>query len=329
MLDITESLVNGYSITMVGNPGSGTNEAARQASLLLQRKHPNVPQIFIDQELVEDSDEFIKAAFRKLLKNRKIDDEALRRYLVEQKVVIILLHKEENLPEYLKKLHENNRRNLTILKIINSTNANSLENGKSLVYIPNIDLKNIDKLIALFNDEYNWSIDEKLSKRILFLSGGNYEIIKNIFRLISERGEEISTKPQILLQNPTISAILEGFSKVLAKRDISELLKLNIITSNGTLFSKLLQKYLDDYELPQGKILFSKLTPTDRQILTVFINNPNTIISKEQITLFLEQDADSTSEWAIYKAVERLKNKVKGQFPLCLKKGQGWMLETK
>ena len=75
-------------------------------------------------------------------------------------------------------------------------------------------------------------------------------------------------------------------------------------------------------------VLYPILTKTDREILSVFVQNPNIPVGKEQVGLHLGQEINGDADWAIYKSVERMKKKLKGKINIKTVKGKGWMLVT-
>jgi len=159
----------------------------------------------------------------------------------------------------------------------------------------------------------------------LFLSGGNFALLKELCRICHEQDEQILTHPNYLMQQPGIQSILQQIESFMFSKSIFQLLGQGIINNNGTLFSLLLQKYLQNNESNLIKRLFPHLSKTDQTLLSIFVNNPNKVIDKEQIALVLEQTADSDAGWAIYKAVERFKKKVKDSYPINTRKGLGWV----
>jgi hypothetical protein len=236
----------------------------------------------------------------------------------------------------LKAIRAINQKNFTVLVVANYTLLTQTE--KFLLHDEDIftplkkidlfDLEGIRRIIRINNEEYHWNTPLKYAKKIFFLSGGNPALVKYICMALYEESELILNHLDKLIAFQPLNYRLSEIAKLTTELSIEQQLKLGILNHNGTLFSGLLAEYLRVNELEGLDLMFPDLTKTDRRILSLFIRNPNRLIDKEQLSLVLEQNVENYSEWAIYKAVARLRDKVKDKYIIRTLKGRGWRLES-
>lgn len=336
ILTRAQELTHGKNIYITGLPGFGTDTLAKQLSLLIKRSFPAVSQIFVDLEIEKSPQEMLQRQLRQFTGKRKFDKQELALFLAEHNIVIILtnflpdIHQE--ILEFITEVTEKNNRNLGIALIgqyfKNGKNTGILKEAISNTYITQpLSIDQIRKYLQSLSAEYGWNINPELARKILFLTGGNYELTKNVCDILRQKGDQSLQNIDFLLQNVIVRDICAKLVNVVTRLSLDEQLQLGLINNNGSLFSKLFFVYLGEYQIPWGDFIFPELTDTDRKILSLFIQSRGKVISKEKIGIILERTADHDAEWAIYKAVERMKKKVKNKYPIQMKKGEGWILK--
>ncbi len=340
---VTEEIINlmltGHSPGVYGIPGYGMNYFAKHLLLQIEDKYPKIKTILLNLSFESNKIKILKNQLSMIIKNKTVNEITMSKYLKKHKIMIVLL--EIHSPNYpklykflcaLKELHQ---RNFIVLSIGDYTlykdTDQYLENGRylfiPLIKIDNFDLKGVRRIIEINNKEYNWNIPLNLTNKIFFLSGGNPALVYSICMAIYYEGERILRHPNKLIKQQPLNFRLSEIAKLIPKLTIEQQVDLGIINTNGTLFAELLSEYLRINELEGLDQLFPDLTKTDRKILTLFIQNRGKIIDKHQLSLILDQTADTYSEWAIYKAVARVRDKIKDRYTIKTLKGQGWRME--
>lgn len=338
--EVLELITNGLCCGIYGIPGYGMDFFAKHTALQINKKLPKIQTIILNLELDNDKKEVLNKELSRIINSKKIDEIILNNYLSNNKIVIILSEvynpKHIRLFKYLKAIRGINPTNFTTLTVANYTLFKNTD--KYLQYgnifcplkrIPNFDLDGVKRIIRINNNEYNWNIPLGLSRRILFLSGGNPALVKFICMAIYEEGKEILNYPKKLAKIQPLNHRLSDIADLITKLSVEEQIKIGILNNNGTLFSGLLVTFLKINELEGLDKLFPNLTKTDRKVLTLFIQNSGKIIDKDQLSLILDQTADTYSEWAIYKAVARVRDKIEDRYKITTLKGRGWRLEIK
>ena len=188
-----------------------------------------------------------------------------------------------------------------------------------------LDLDNVEEFITSYTED---TFPPRVYKDILTMSGGNQLLVYIMGEILKYRSHRELTKDNIL-KLTTVKEFFKQIAKEILTSPINDLIRQQIVNRNGTLFTSLIKSHLSEKENYDFKILFPKLTQNDRKLLTAFVRNPNTILNKENISLLLHKRLDSRSDWAIYKAVERFKKKVKKIVHIEKIKGEGWKLIPK
>lgn len=202
---------------------------------------------------------------------------------------------------------------------------NTPEEIKKL-YKGNFSFRETENTIISVQDIYNYSIDSKHCNEIAFLSGGNFSLVKSIIEQISINGSQALDTSFLLLQDEIIR-ILETILTTTIKANISDLFELGILNLNRTVSSELFKTFLINYKDEKLSTLFKKLTDTDIQILSLLSENPGEVIDKDRISILLNQElCTEESQWAVYKAVERMKKKIDDFVKVETIKGQGWKI---
>lgn len=305
----------------------------------MQKRKPKVKTILLNLSFENNKVKVLKSQLSVIIGEKKINEITMSKYLKKHKILIILV--EIHSPNYpklfkflcaLKELHQKNFMVLSIGDYTLYTKTDAyLENGRylftPLIKINNFNLHGVRRIIKINNSEYNWNIPLDLTKRIFFLSGGNPALVYSTCMAIYYEGERILKHRERLIKQQPLNFRLSEIAKLIPKLTIEQQIDLGIINTNGTLFAELLTEYIKGNELEGLDELFPNLTKTDRKILTLFIQNRGKIISKDQLSLILDQTADTYSEWAIYKAVARVRDKIKDRYTIKTLKGRGWKMK--
>jgi CRISPR/Cas system-associated endoribonuclease Cas2 len=314
---------------------------AKHIALLIGKKFPRIQTILLNLELDNNKVSVLKKELCKIVETDKIDEITISKYLENNKVIVILseLYRPnfKKLFKFVSALRELNQQKFVVLSVANYTlfkyTDKYLKYGKNLFTplkkINNFDLDGIKRIIKINNSEYKWNIPLNLTKRILFLSGGNPALVYSICMAIHYEGEKILNHLPKLVKYQPLNFRLSEIADLFTKLNIEEQIKIGVLNNNGTIFSELLVEYLKNNEIEGLDKIFPDLSKTDRKILTLFIRNLGIIINKDQLCLILGQTADTYSEWAIYKAVARVRDKIKDKYNIKTLKGRGWRMEIK
>ncbi|MBN2015784.1 helix-turn-helix domain-containing protein [Candidatus Dojkabacteria bacterium] len=334
-------LSSGQCAGIYGIPGYGMDYFAKHIALLLNTKYPEIELVFLNLELENNKIDILEKEFSRITGQGKINEITMAKYLESNKLVVILSEvyspNYKRLFRFLSAIRELNQQNFTVLTVANYTifkHADKyLQNGNNLFTplrkIDNFGLEGVKRIIKINNDEYKWNIPLDLTKKILFLSGGNPALVYSICMAIYYEGEKILDHTRKLVKYQPLNFRLAEIAELITKLTIEEQIQIGVLNNNGTIFSELLVEYLKNNEIEGLDKLFPDLTKTDRKILTLFIRNPGIIIDKDQLSLILDQTADTYSEWAIYKAVARVRDKIRDRYTIRTLKGRGWRMEGK
>jgi len=338
--EVIGNLLGRQNAGIYGLPGYGRDYFAKQIYLILEKEHPEISVIFLNMRLDNDKVSVVQNELKRLTKTDPLDEVAFGKYLKSHKIIVIINEvsdaKQGELFKYLSALRAINQTQFTVLVAANYTiytqTDRYLKYSESIFFplkrIDPFDIDRVKQIIQINNTEYNWQIPLDLTKKIYFLSGGNPALVKHICMILYEEGFELIEQPQKLAEYQPLKFRISQIAKLTTELSIEQQIYFGLITSNGSLFSSLLAQFLKSNEIDGMHLLFPDLTKTDRRILTLFVQNPNKIIDKEQLSIILEQSASSYSEWAIYKAVARLRDKVKDRYAIQTLKGRGWKLQT-
>ena len=338
---VLNHLTHGQSCVVYSLPGGGVDYFSKQIQLLIHQKYPKVNTITLSMEMENDKISVIKKEISKLAKNKIQDEIDIKKYLENKKLIIIINDvaslKYKKFYKYLNALRRINKDNLTTLSTgYTSLYLKSNEFLKRAYHvfhpmyrIANFDYEGVKQIIKINNDHYGWEVPLSLSKKILFLSGGLPSLVKHISYEVEKKGKKILKMKKKLMKTQPINYRLTQIANLIPKLSLEDQFHLGIINNNGTLFADLLKEYLKTNEIENLDKLFPNLTKTDRRILSLFVRNMNTIIDKDQLSIVLDQTADTYSQWAIYKAVARVRDKIKDRYKIKTLRGRGWIMESK
>lgn len=331
---VVDKLTDGKCISLYGMPGYDAHVTAQQIKSFLSHKFPEIKQINLNFDFEENTIEVFNAKLKKVIGNS-----AIAEFLKEQKIIVTLENvsslDSHRLFQTLNAIYSQQQDSFTVLSIVNHTllskREDYLRSARAIFSnaygIPLQDLEGVKRIIEAGNSQENWTISLGIAKQIFFLSGGNPALTTATCRELSLRGKKLIDFPDRLAQSEPINSLLCEIANVIPTLSIEDLIRLRIINSNGTLFSRLLTQFLSSQQDVTLKELFPKLTTLDRKIFLFFLHHPGIIINKEQFGVLLEQTAESGSGWAIYKAVERLKHKISPNYRIDTVKGKGWVLK--
>ncbi|MDD3647303.1 MAG: winged helix-turn-helix domain-containing protein [Candidatus Dojkabacteria bacterium] len=337
--EVLHNLLNGQCTGIYGIPGYGMDYFAKQISLLIENNYPKVKTILLNPELDNDKVKVLSKELAVFLKSTKIDEISISKYLKNNKIVIILSEiynwRHKSLFKFLSAVRELNQQSFTVLTVADYSlfkNTNKyLEIANNLFtplrQIRNFDLSGVKRIIKINNEEYRWNTPLSLSRKILFLSGGNPALVYCICMAMYYEGEKILDHPEKLAKYQPLNFRLSEIARLITILTIEEQIQLGILNNNGTLFSELLSTYFKEIEFEGMDKLFPDLTKTERKILTIFVQNKGKIVDKDQLSIVLGQKANTYSEWAIYKAVARVREKTKDRYIIKTLKGRGWRME--
>jgi hypothetical protein len=338
--EVINQLLNGQCSVLYGIPGSGVDYLTKQIHYLINKNKPKVNVIFFNLNLETEKIKTLKNEISALIGKKGFNEKNLVEYLQNNKIVIILHDvyspKYPEFYKFINALRNLNKDNFTILvggnyTLYKETNK-YLQHGcdifHPLVKIPPFDLEGVKRIIKINNEQLGWNVSPKFARKILFLSGGNAALVKYISKEIESNGPKILEHKTKLAKSQPLNHRLSQIAKLIPKLSIEEQIQLGIVNNNGTLFADLLVEFLKNNEIESLDRLFPDLTKTDRRILTLFIRNQGKIIDKDQLSLILDQTADTYSEWAIYKAVARVRDKIKDRYTIKTLKGRGWRMSN-
>jgi len=327
-------LMNEKSFCIYGLPGYKMDIFTQKLLALINKKYPNIEIQSFNHVYNKNIIKIIKKSLDKKFKIN--EDITIKAPKNEQLLIVInkIYFPNRKLFTFLDKIQKSNPKNVIIFT---ATDYKLLKNKekyikfnifKNKILVPNINLIGIKSLIKSYNEIYKLNIPIRYSKDILILSGGNYSLIHSICTEIFYKGIKILNYPKQLIKSQPLNSQLSKLANLIPQLNIEEQIEIGLLNNNGTLFSKLLSEFLKYHELKGLKILFPKLTKTDRKILTYFVQNPDQIIDKDQFALILDQLSSISSNWAIYKAVERVRDKIEDRYKIVTIKGKGWKLQT-
>lgn len=340
-----QALVSGESVCIYCMPGGGMHYFLQIAQRILQEDHQNIKTFFFDGCLYPTGlNRVIRQTFsQKLHFDTKIDFyQQLQTFLKTQKIIILLGHVNEVLEkqpktlEYLLKLRDFYPSRLAVLSncdhsIIGNFNK-YFSVGKTifsnLIKIPPFDLTGTKRVLEINREILGYKFSTLAVKKIHQLSGGNPSLIKHLGKCVDEFGQQVLSRPETLINYPSLKIKLNDINEVILSEPKNVLIQTGIINENGKLFSPLVKEYLKIYELENIEEIVPCLTLQERRILTYFIKNKGKIIDKDRIFFWMGLAEEKYSLWAIYKAISRLKSKIKSNYKLRNIKDRGYILES-
>ena len=199
------------------------------------------------------------------------------------------------------------------------------------------------RMIEYFESQFGCQTSDEVQKRIYNLSGGGAGLIKSLF-LLTKTHDLLNMSDEEIMQDTSIQYRLEAL-----KNDIPEPIRnrleanlplededkmfltlFGVLKEDGSLFSPLLEEYMDVTRDPLSFVAQS-CTSAEMGIIKLFQTNIDKSISRDQIaqSLWGADWEDKYSDWAIDQAIHRLRSKLRDSaspYSIHTKKGVGFML---
>lgn len=194
-------------------------------------------------------------------------------------------------------------------------------------YITPFSLDKTKWIIESNNNEYNWEIPISYTEKIHKLSGGNPALTKYICMVLYEEGQDLIDHPKTLMQHQPLKSRLQDITRAVLSLRIEQMHKIGLLNDNHNIFSTLVKASLSETKNDPLVGHLTDLSNTEKRILLGLLSNRGRITTKEQISIYQLQNSEEYSEWALYKAIERLRRKVIGVYEIKTVRGKGWMIE--
>jgi len=340
-----QALVGGESVCVYCMPGGGIHYFLQIAQRILQEDYPDIKTFFFDGFLYPSGlNQVIRQTiFQKLHLKVQVDFyQQLQNYFEAKRIVILLAHVNEVLQkqpktlEYLLKLIHLYPSRLAVLSNCDQSVVCDFDKFFSasktifsnLAKIPPFDQEGTRRILEANQQALGYNYPLATVKKIHQLSGGNPSLIKHLGKCVDEMGQQVLSDPKMLINYPSLKIKLNDINEVILSESKEVLEQIGIINQKGKLFSPLVAEYYKNYELENIEEIVPSLTPQEKRILTFFLKNKGKIIDKDHIFMLMELAEEDYSLWAIYKAISRLKNKIKGKYQLRALKSRGYLLAS-
>ena len=337
-----DSLIKGVSVTATGIPGFGKTYFPRFIEKRINEDFPEIKTAIINLDLLNPYD-FNSTMLQ--IKNRigcpssKDIQTYLENISRKNQVILILEGVSSKTGKRLLQLFYNfgniNPTRIVFLTIANYTVLDSdfikESNGYALfaktLLIPPFDLEGTERIIDINNNQYGWKIPENIVPEIYKLSGGNPALILYISLYLTEYDTNSCEFIDHMLQFPALLARINDIANVIIKEPLNLCYKLGVIDSKGKIFSQLVSHYLGKFEAKGYGFFMKNLSERERRLLSILIENKGKVVEKEKVSRIMLQTPDTYSLWAIYKTIQRLKNKIKEFYTIQTVKNKGYVLK--
>lgn len=192
---------------------------------------------------------------------------------------------------------------------------------ESILYFPDLDVKETDYWIDVFSQRYNLEVDAKTRKMIYKYCGGNYSLIYDVFLILQKTGFTEDWL-EVIRNNPIITEYLEEYRKTFSLEDQRLIFKyakgqisrenipiINNLQINSKLFFDYCSKLGDDYIAKSGLSIF---TGRELQLYEYLKSKKNILVPTEEIQkLIWSNNYEDFSLWAQDKMISRLRRKLK------------------
>lgn len=192
---------------------------------------------------------------------------------------------------------------------------------ESILYFPDLDIKETNYWIDIFSQRYSLDIDAKTRKMIYIYCGGNYSLIYDVFLILQKTGFT-GDWLNVIKNNPIINEYLEEYRKTFsledqrliikyAKRQISreDISIINSLQIHSKLFFDYCSQLTDDYIAKTGISIF---TGRELQLYEYLKSKKNILVPTEEIQRLIWNDNyEEFSLWAQDKMMSRLRRKIK------------------
>lgn len=339
-------IVRRGSACIYGMPGCGLDFFLKMARSRLEKELKGQGEIFFFETYLYPNN--IKEAIKKTLVsklsfNNSNQDfiQAVEGYLVRKRIIIVLAHaqnlmtNQKNALTLLLRLRNLFSDHFSVLSSCDSSiisgNDQYLVTGQDLfshlIKISPFNFQGTKRILRTNQTFYGFNYPETVFRKIHHLSGGNPALIKHLGQAVDRLGKQVLSQPKVLVETPTLKVKLNDLAQVILSEPKEVLRRIDVLDSQDRIFSPLLALYLKNYELVNIVNLFPQLTKQERKILTYFIKNKNKVIDKDRISFLMGLSEEDFSLWALYKAISRLKNKIKNHYQLVNFKNKGYIIQ--
>jgi len=336
-----ESLLNGISVVITGIPGFGKSYFPRFIQLILNQEYPKIKTVLINLELLSKNADIYRDQIKSRLECPPYADiQSYIEHLTKENQLVIILEGvsaniDKNLLQYCYSIGGINPNSVVFLTIANYSILN-LDYAKdyktyalftkTLIVQP-FDREGTERIILINNKQYNWNIPLRLIQEIHELSGGNPALILYICFYLTEYDTDSLNFIDHMLQYPPLLARVNDIAKVVIKEPLEICRRLQIFNDKGEIFSKLVSHYLKKFDAKGYGFFMKDLSDRERRILAILVENKNTLVEREKIAQLMKLTPDTYSLWAIYKAIQRLKTKIKNFYTVITVKNKGYILK--
>lgn len=338
-IDVIQKLVSSESVTITGAPGFGKIFFPQFIKYQIENNFADITVFRVSLNLI--SSKSVEELNRHIAEQLETTPTKIESNLLEKsktsKIIVIVEGINDSLEhlvmQYLYGIRNINSSRIAILTIADYTiirndyllqsKAQSL--FSNLKVLQPFDLDGVKRIIDTNNRFYNWNTPINLADEIYQLSGGIPAIVKEISTYIHDNFIDNFDSIE-LSQSPSLHSRVSDIVTIYIQESIELSKRLGIADAKGNLISKLAQSYIQAFSLNNVDYLFSDLSHDEKRLLSILLLNKDRIVSIEKLSQVLNQTSDNYSLWAIYKSVQRLRNKVKGRFEIKSIKGKGYLI---
>jgi hypothetical protein len=338
---VTKLLINGESVVIYGMPGYGRKHFLRLMERVLIQNEM-VKTVFI--ECLANAANINKVLSREInnltgSNESELDYLRLERFLKTQKLIVILGHIEEvenkqELFSTLLKIRELGIDKFALLssadQTIKTQKDEYMELGEimfaNVIRMPLFNMEGTKRILEINRDYFGYGVPDTVVSKIFSLTGGNPALIKHLGKYISEMGDLELNNLDLMLKFTSLEIKLKSLVKVLISEDKWVLEDIGMIGTSGELFSPILKEYLKRYELENQRLFLPQLSPREARILLFLLTNRDRLTTIDKIGFLMNLTEDNFSMWAVYKAISRLKNRVKDRYEIKVVKNRGYLI---
>ena len=336
--EVLSLVLDGQCCTIYGLPGVGIVYFVRHCAWRIVSEHPDIKLIMLNIGVEEDKLLLLKRELSRLMRRKIFDELSIIEYLEHNKVILVLTKVEDlqslELFKFVNALRYSSPENFTVLiggSLNLYTNSNEYLKKGGIIFSPMrrlgmFDLAGVRRIIKFNNEEFKWKVPLMLSKRIHELSGGHAGLIKYISRAVDENGEEILGQVGRLIKVPDVQASLAESAELFTKLGVDDQVTIGLVNQKREFFTPLLEHFSKANHEFEYKGLCTDLSSVEQRLLNALTQNMGKVITKDQISSLLGWEPKDYSEWAIYKVIHRLRNKLKGRYTIVTIRGKGWKI---
>ncbi len=196
----------------------------------------------------------------------------------------------------------------------------------SFVKLDSFDHEGTKHIIEINNKLYNWHIPLDLSKKVFELTGGNPRLTKYVCKTLEDNSLEFIDKPSEMVKLDPLAMKLGLYAQYFWELELDHLKMLGMINAENKVFSQLVEIFLSRFSTSEVDNLVTGLSRKEKQVLSILILNKGRLVPRDKIDFLLNLNADNYSLWASYKAMDRLKKKVKEFYRIITVRDQGYRI---